>query len=279
MVFIRDPCGVACLVVTYGAVFYADYVVMRWIILSTMAVSIWAPFHVVLFNTVVFLLGMSHLKAVFSDPGTVPLPANRLDFSDLHTTNKNNPGINPGNGHNSNEWTVCTRCETYRPPRAHHCRICKRCIRRMDHHCPWINNCVGERNQKYFLQFLIYVAILSVYSLALIVSTWVSPCAECNQNVIESQLRMIHSVILLLESALFGLFVTAIMVDQLHAILYDETAIEAIQQKGAYRPNRRKYQLLADVFGRGHPALWLLPCTSLNHASRYHDTPLLSHDV
>jgi len=35
------------------------------------------------------------------------------------------------------DWTVCTRCETYRPPRAHHCRICKRCIRRMDHHCPW----------------------------------------------------------------------------------------------------------------------------------------------
>ncbi|KAH8378380.1 hypothetical protein KR093_011084 [Drosophila rubida] len=277
MVFIRDPCGIACLIVTYGAVIYADYVVMRWIILTTMPVSIWAPFHVVLFNTVVFLLGMSHLKAVFSDPGIVPLPANRLDFSDLHTTNNGNKNGN-GNGHGS-EWTVCTRCETYRPPRAHHCRICKRCIRRMDHHCPWINNCVGERNQKYFLQFLVYVGILSLYSVALILGSWISPCTECNQNVIESQLRMIHSVILLLESALFGLFVTAIMVDQLHAILYDETAVEAIQQKGAYRPNRRKYQLLADVFGRGHPALWLLPCASLNHASRYHDTPLLSHDV
>jgi len=36
MVFIRDPCGIACLVVTYGAVLYADYVVIRWIILTTM---------------------------------------------------------------------------------------------------------------------------------------------------------------------------------------------------------------------------------------------------
>ncbi|CAD7078912.1 unnamed protein product [Hermetia illucens] len=269
MTFIRDPCGIVCLLVTYGAVFYADYVVTRWIILQTMETSLWAPLHVVSFNTVVFLLTMAHLKAVLSDPGTVPLPQNRLDFSDLHSGQKN--------GHGHGEWTVCTRCETYRPPRAHHCRICKRCIRRMDHHCPWINNCVGERNQKYFLQFLVYVGVLALYSVALVLGSWIYPCEQCNANIADSQARMLHSVILLLESALFGLFVLAIMVDQMHAILYDETAVEAVQQKGAYRPHRRKLALLADVFGRSHPALWLLPCTGLN--SRRYDTPLLSHDV
>ena len=54
------------------------------------------------------------------------------------------------------DWTYCKHCHHYRPPGAHHCHICRHCILRMDHHCPWINNCVGQYNQKYFLQFTSY---------------------------------------------------------------------------------------------------------------------------
>ncbi len=67
------------------------------------------------------------------------------------------------------EWTFCRFCNVYRPPRAHHCHICRRCILLRDHHCPWINNCVGEFNQKYFLQFTSYACefILSAFGFPL----------------------------------------------------------------------------------------------------------------
>jgi len=32
----------------------------------------------------------------------------------------------------------CTRCKSFKPPRAHHCKDCERCTLRLDHHCPWV---------------------------------------------------------------------------------------------------------------------------------------------
>ncbi|KAG8191560.1 hypothetical protein JTE90_021165 [Oedothorax gibbosus] len=253
-VFRLDPCGIICMILTYLAVFYADYAVVKWMVIPTMSTSLWGAFNVVCFNIIVFLLIMAHMRAVFSDPGMVPFPDNNLDFSDMHS--------GAGSPINKEDWTVCNRCETYRPPRAHHCRICRRCVRRMDHHCPWINNCVGELNQKYFIQFLIFVGLASLYSVVMVVISWTADCIECKKEMIYRQHRVIHTVLLLIESILFGVFVIAIMCDQFQAILSDETAIEHLQKKGPHRPRKPKMALLSEVFGRGSPLLWAFPCQS-----------------
>ncbi|XP_013404609.1 palmitoyltransferase ZDHHC3 [Lingula anatina] len=262
-VFRLDPCGIICILITYSALLYADYVVVVHMVIPSMSDTLWGAFHAVIFNLFLFLLTVSHVRAVFSDPGIVPLPEAHLDFSDMHSGNNKKKLLEKKEGQPAG-WTVCLKCETYRPPRAHHCRICQRCIKRMDHHCPWINNCVGEYNQKFFIQFLVYVGISSCYALSLTVGSWIIDPQGTSPRTRHT--RVLHTVLLVVECVLFGIFVMAIGCDQISAILSDETLVEQVKKEGPRR-HRPKMALLAEVFGKGHPLLWLCPFQPLSGVS------------
>lgn len=66
--------------------------------------------------------------------------------------------------HQKGHW--CHRCEAPKQPeaRTHHCAVCDRCVLKMDHHCPWIHNCVGLYNYIYFFFFLVFAAFSAVFT-------------------------------------------------------------------------------------------------------------------
>ena len=66
---------------------------------------------------------------------------------------------------------LCPECEVIRTERSRHCNICNKCVERFDHHCPWINNCVGIKNHGIFYLYIIttIIYIILIMTLALLV--------------------------------------------------------------------------------------------------------------
>lgn len=60
---------------------------------------------------------------------------------------------------------ICAECSVYRKPRARHCMCCNRCVEKFDHHCPWINNCIGAKNLGVFYGFLISMLVYLLFTI------------------------------------------------------------------------------------------------------------------
>ncbi|XP_034454058.1 palmitoyltransferase ZDHHC9 isoform X2 [Hippoglossus hippoglossus] len=127
------------------------------------------------FAVVLFLFVMAMLlRTSFSDPGVLPraLPEEATFIEmEIEAANGNVPqGQRPPprirNVQINNQIVklkYCYTCKIFRPPRASHCSICDNCVDRFDHHCPWVGNCVGKRNYRYFYLFTMSLSLLTIY--------------------------------------------------------------------------------------------------------------------
>ncbi|CAH8630316.1 unnamed protein product [Schistosoma curassoni] len=222
--FVNDCCGITCIFITWLLILYAEFVI-DFIILSH------SPSHAfywtsgTIYHLFAILAVVSHFKAFSTDPGSIPIGAANQAFAKC---------LQQYSSYLSAPPIRCTKCLTIKPIRAHHCRICQRCIRKMDHHCPWVNNCVGEGNQKYFVLFAFYICLMSFTAIGMCIyfllqclgSEW--EVCQSNQNVIilgnfSSLACSAFALGLICESLMFGIFTLVMCISQLCAISNDET--------------------------------------------------------
>ncbi|CAB4056078.1 ZDHHC2_15_20 [Lepeophtheirus salmonis] len=127
----------------------------------------------VLYHIFLFLFVTSYWKTVLTHGGSVP-PAFKLSAEELDNIEAGDPKMlledlaakkdlplimRSMNG----EIRICMDCRSIKPDRAHHCSVCGICVLKMDHHCPWVNNCVAFFNYKFFILFLGYALLYCLY--------------------------------------------------------------------------------------------------------------------
>ncbi|KAM9025392.1 palmitoyltransferase ZDHHC3 isoform 2-T4 [Ara ararauna] len=236
MWFIRDGCGIACAVVTWMLVFYADFVVLL-VMLVPSRDYVYSVINGTLFNTLAFLALASHFRAMLTDPGAVPKGNATKEFIESLQ-------LKPGQ-----VVYKCPKCCSIKPDRAHHCSVCKRCIRKMDHHCPWVNNCVGENNQKYFVLFTMYIALISLHALIMVGFHFLY-CFEEDWTKCSSfspPTTVILLILLCFEALLFLIFTSVMFGTQVHSICTDETRKTSEQERlvlSAGKSPRKKYSII-----------------------------------
>jgi palmitoyltransferase ZDHHC9/14/18 len=120
----------------------------------------------------------------------------------------------------------CETCKTVRDIRSMHCSICGFCIKKHDHHCGFVANCIGERNIKKFVYFL---ASIVIHSLAICI-----PCIVIYSkmtDILKSDIGYAISLAILCMSAIFFLGMGAFLLFHLYLISTNRTTNEHIRNQ------------------------------------------------
>ncbi|XP_063285894.1 palmitoyltransferase ZDHHC20 [Pelobates fuscus] len=173
----------------------------------------------------------------------------------------------------------CDRCQLIKPDRCHHCSACDVCVLKMDHHCPWVNNCVGFSNYKFFLLFLLYSLLYCLFVAGSVLQYFI----KFWTNELPDTRAKFHVLFLFFVAAMFFISILSLFSYHCWLVGKNRSTIEAFRAP-TFRsgPEKNGFSLgfsknLSEVFG-DQKKYWLLPVfTSLGDGCSF-PTRLVSGD-
>ncbi|XP_064827727.1 palmitoyltransferase ZDHHC20-B-like isoform X1 [Oncorhynchus masou masou] len=185
----------------------------------------------------------------------------------------------------------CDHCQVIKPDRCHHCSTCDMCVLKMDHHCPWVNNCVGFSNYKFFVLFLAYSMLYCVFIAATVLQYFIKfwthcrrrSVGDCPQNQLPDTHAKFHVLFLFFVAAMFFISILSLFSYHLWLVGNNRTTIEAFRAP-VFRngPDKNGFSLgfsrnVVEVFG-DQKKYWMFPIYTSHGDGHSFVTRLLTLD-
>ncbi|CDR95396.1 DHHC zinc finger domain containing protein, putative [Babesia bigemina] len=207
----------------------------------------------VYFHVLALLLVWSFVMTAVTDPGYIT-DAWKEDETSIYSCKER--GEN-GTYASLREFRYCKKEGCYKPDRAHYCRQLRRNVLKMDHYCPWVANCIGFYNYKFFFLTLLYSNTTCCYILRNVYNEFIKLYFDPNSPF--NKLFYL-SLITILMLVIIGV-VLPFMCFHIWLILSNKTTIEfcEFQASGTYNYNLGALENFKSVFG-SNALYWFLPC-------------------
>lgn len=217
----------------------------------------------ILINVFTVLLVVCYVLCIVVHPGSIPDKEEDPSWEPVQViADSYDSVVSIQESKRSGDRRHCKWCVKYKPDRCHHCRICDMCILKMDHHCPWVYNCVGFRNHKYFFLLLFYTTLdchLIIWTMSGTVSAATDPKTPF-MTMFFLLFGQTLAVFITFLVTLFFAFHVWLMLMALTTIEFcEKSSKKAGYEASSY--NRGTYGNIRAVLGP-NPLLWFLPVST-----------------